>query len=337
MAKQARPGRLLAGACGLPSGQLGPCYRDRGHAPASAGGPKAQAKGQFLMAAAGPALGTLSPGASRALVALAAGLFGLLIGSFLNVVVYRVPRGLSVVSPGSFCPSCGTPVRSLDNVPVLSWILLGGRCRSCRSPISPRYPLVEALTGGLFAGVAVVVGPHWSVPAFCVLAATVLAVAVIDLDGEPTPPAVPLVGGALGLALFTVPAATSGTWRALALAAIAALAALAAAAALRAGAGRQGPGTPDTTRAAQGAPFALVPFGVLLGWIGTGCTSAVAAGAATAAAAAIVIGLAWRGRGRGEEADAGAWGVVLGLPLAVALGAVVAFGVAAGQGALTGS
>ncbi|MBN2025096.1 MAG: prepilin peptidase [Pirellulales bacterium] len=75
---------------------------------------------------------------------------GAAIGSFLNVVVYRLPRGLSLIRPGSHCPACGHPIRWYDNVPVASWFLLRGRCRDCRGPISARYPLVEAVSGGMF-------------------------------------------------------------------------------------------------------------------------------------------------------------------------------------------
>jgi leader peptidase (prepilin peptidase)/N-methyltransferase len=82
------------------------------------------------------------------------GALGLLIGSFLNVVVYRVPAGMSVVSPPSACPRCGTGIRPIDNVPVLSWVVLGGRCRSCRTSIPVRYPLVELAGGLAFIGVA---------------------------------------------------------------------------------------------------------------------------------------------------------------------------------------
>jgi leader peptidase (prepilin peptidase)/N-methyltransferase len=74
-------------------------------------------------------------------------LFGMTIGSFLNVVIYRVPKRLSLVSPRSFCPVCKTPIRATDNVPVLSWLLLHGKCRHCHTPISPRYPVVEGTTG----------------------------------------------------------------------------------------------------------------------------------------------------------------------------------------------
>lgn len=83
---------------------------------------------------------------------------GLLIGSFVNVVAWRVPRGESIVRPPSHCPGCGHPIRPRDNVPVLSFLVLRGRCRDCRAAISPRYPLVEAATGALFAVVALVVG-----------------------------------------------------------------------------------------------------------------------------------------------------------------------------------
>ena len=79
--------------------------------------------------------------------------WGCLWGSFLNVVIYRVPRGLSVVHPGSACPTCGTPVRAYDNVPIVSWLVLRGRARCCGAPISPRYAVVEALGGALSLGV----------------------------------------------------------------------------------------------------------------------------------------------------------------------------------------
>src|SRR3954453_23853252 len=82
-----------------------------------------------------------------------AALGGLIIGSFLNVVAYRLPRGESLAHPPSRCPHCGAPVKPYDNIPVLSWLLLRGRCRNCKAPISPRYPLVEAATGALYAAV----------------------------------------------------------------------------------------------------------------------------------------------------------------------------------------
>ncbi|HEV2990962.1 MAG TPA: prepilin peptidase [Candidatus Angelobacter sp.] len=78
-------------------------------------------------------------------------LFGLIFGSFLNVCIHRMPRELSVVSPRSACPACRHPIAACDNIPVVSWLLLGGKCRHCRTPISPRYAAVELLTGALFA------------------------------------------------------------------------------------------------------------------------------------------------------------------------------------------
>ncbi|WP_354498967.1 prepilin peptidase [Mycetocola sp. 2940] len=153
--------------------------------------------------------------------AVALGAFGLLVGSFLNVVVYRVPNGMSVVSPPSACPGCGSGIKAYDNVPVLSWLVLGGKCRSCREPISARYPLVEAGVAVFFG----VVGVWWWVTsmrplaadssidrgeilasvlvllAFLWLAGISVSLALIDLDTHKLPNAIVLpsyvVGGAL--------------------------------------------------------------------------------------------------------------------------------------------
>src|SRR6202044_1107280 len=109
-------------------------------------------------------------------------LLGLVIGSFLNVVIYRVPRGISVVSPRSACPSCETPILERDNVPVISWLPLRGHCRTCQEPISPQYPLVELACAGLFAGTAARFGYDWALPAFLVLFAGLLAPSIIDIE-----------------------------------------------------------------------------------------------------------------------------------------------------------
>ncbi len=111
-----------------------------------------------------------------------AGLLGLAVGSFLNVVIHRVPRDESLVRPGSHCPHCGSAVRHRHNVPVLGWLLLGGRCADCRAPISARYPLVEAGTAALFVAVAARFGLSWELPAYLYLAAIAIALAAIDLD-----------------------------------------------------------------------------------------------------------------------------------------------------------
>lgn len=118
------------------------------------------------------------------MIGLAAVLFllGTAIGSFLNVVAHRLPRGASIVRPGSRCPRCGAPIRARDNLPVLSWLLLRGRCRDCGGPISPRYPLVELATGALFAGLLVARGAHPVLWLGLVFIAVLVAVTLIDLD-----------------------------------------------------------------------------------------------------------------------------------------------------------
>jgi leader peptidase (prepilin peptidase)/N-methyltransferase len=122
--------------------------------------------------------GTLPPAVLPAFL----GVLGLLIGSFLNVVIHRVPAGLSLVSPGSACPACEHPVRPRDNVPVVSWLLLRGRCRDCDAPISPRYPMVELATGLLFALTGWKFGATPYTAAALVLMAAGVALFLIDLD-----------------------------------------------------------------------------------------------------------------------------------------------------------
>jgi leader peptidase (prepilin peptidase) / N-methyltransferase len=128
------------------------------------------------------------------------GVLGLLVGSFLNVVIYRLPRGESLVTPASRCPSCGTPVRPSDNIPVLSWLLLRGRCRSCGAAISARYPLVEALTGAVFVGVALTRGVEDDLAVWLPFAAMLIAVAGIDLDHRIIPNKILLPSAIWGLA-----------------------------------------------------------------------------------------------------------------------------------------
>lgn len=137
---------------------------------------------------------------------------GLVIGSFLNVVIWRVPRGESVVRPPSACPACGAGVRPRDNVPVLSWLLLRGRCRDCRAPISRRYPMVEALTGVLFAATAWYLGPSWALPAHLYLVAIGVALAAIDIDVHRLPDAITLPSYPVVVVLLAVAAAGTGDW-----------------------------------------------------------------------------------------------------------------------------
>jgi leader peptidase (prepilin peptidase)/N-methyltransferase len=117
-----------------------------------------------------------------AFIAATCALLGLLVGSFLNVVIVRVPEKRSVVRPRSHCPRCSVQLRDRDNVPVISWLLLRGRCRSCAEPIPVRYPLVELATGVLFAAMALRFGADWALPGYLLFVAALLAVSAIDLE-----------------------------------------------------------------------------------------------------------------------------------------------------------
>ena len=110
------------------------------------------------------------------------GFAGLLIGSFVNVVAHRIPQGISVVTPPSQCPSCGHEIRSRDNLPVIGWLMLRGRCRDCSAPISVRYPLVEAATAATFAAAAALLGPVWVLPAYWWFGGVTIALVLTDLD-----------------------------------------------------------------------------------------------------------------------------------------------------------
>jgi leader peptidase (prepilin peptidase)/N-methyltransferase len=130
-------------------------------------------------------------------------ILGLVVGSFLNVVAYRVPRGESVVRPPSACPGCGSAIRRRDNVPVVSWLLLRGRCRDCGSTISARYPIVEALTAALFAVTVVVVGESWVLPAYWWFAGVGLTLILTDLDHQRIPNRILFPGVVVGIVLLT--------------------------------------------------------------------------------------------------------------------------------------
>ncbi len=129
----------------------------------------------------------------------AAAMVGLVVGSFLNVVIHRLPLGLSTVRPGSHCPACDAPIRVLDNLPVVSWLWLRGRCRSCREPISPRYPLVELATGAGFAGAVMKLGASFEALSAALFLALLIALAGIDVDHLLLPDRLTFPGIGLGL------------------------------------------------------------------------------------------------------------------------------------------
>ena len=136
-------------------------------------------------------------------------ILGLLIGSFLNVVIWRVPRGESVARPPSACPACHHPVRPRDNIPVVSWLLLRGQCRDCKEPISGRYPAVEAGTALAFGVTATHFGPVAHLPAFLYLTAIAIALALIDIDVHRLPNAIVLPSYVVGGVLLAVPSVIS--------------------------------------------------------------------------------------------------------------------------------
>jgi leader peptidase (prepilin peptidase) / N-methyltransferase len=136
-----------------------------------------------------------------ALAATFAALAGLAVGSFLNVLSFRLPRGESLVSPGSRCPQCGTAVKPYDNVPVIGWLLLRGRCRACDGRISARYPLVETMSAGLAVGVVLVKHSAYGIVLGLALVAVVVPVALIDLDHKIIPNKITLPAGLLAVAI----------------------------------------------------------------------------------------------------------------------------------------
>lgn len=266
------------------------------------------------------------------------GVFGALIGSFLNVVVYRVPQRRSVVSPPSACPHCGTHIRGYDNIPLVSWIALRGRCRDCAAPISARYPLVELAGGLAFAGAAVwfmlvrwplhvdaanglsgasattVVAGILELLAFLYLTAISIALALIDLDTRTLPNRIVLPAYAVGAVLLGSSALLSGHPGALLGAAIGG-AALFAFYFLIAFASPKGMGFGDVKLAGV--------LGLFLGYLGWG-PLAVGAFAGFLVGGLYALGLiALRRAGRTSGIPFGPWmllgawiGIVAGAPLA---------------------
>ena len=125
-------------------------------------------------------------------------LFGLCFGSFANVLIRRLPRGLPVITPPSACPECGQRLRAWDLVPVLSWLVLRGRCRYCNGPVSVRYPAVELLCGLLFAGMALLTPTLSAIP-LALFAFVLLCVSAIDIDTREIPDGLLVFGGVVGV------------------------------------------------------------------------------------------------------------------------------------------
>ena len=129
-------------------------------------------------------------------------LAGFCIGSFLNVCIYRLPRGKFFSKARSFCPKCGEAIKAYDNIPLLSYVILRGKCRSCGERISPRYPLVEAMTCALFVGNYAMFGMHGLTLVWDVAACALITASFIDLDTMEIPDSAVLVLLALGLVTF---------------------------------------------------------------------------------------------------------------------------------------
>ncbi len=131
--------------------------------------------------------------------AIAAFLFGSIVGSFLNVCIYRMPRDFSIVSPSSRCPSCNTPIRPYDNIPLISFLILGGRCRYCKARISLRYPVIEALNGLLYVSALWRFGLGWYTPVLFAFCSAMIVITFIDIDFQIIPDVITLPGIAIGL------------------------------------------------------------------------------------------------------------------------------------------
>jgi leader peptidase (prepilin peptidase) / N-methyltransferase len=144
----------------------------------------------------------------------------LCVGSFLNVVIYRVPLHESIVKPRSHCPTCGSSIKDRDNIPVISWVLLRGKCRNCRAPISPRYLLVELAGGALFAGAAARLGYNGALPAMLFLLAGLLALACIDFERLILPKSIVYITLLLVSVSLLIDAAATDEWKRLGIAII---------------------------------------------------------------------------------------------------------------------
>jgi leader peptidase (prepilin peptidase)/N-methyltransferase len=189
------------------------------------------------------------------------GALGAVVGSFLNVVIHRVPRAESLLRPASHCPRCQAAIAHRNNVPVLGWLALRGRCANCHDRISARYPLVELGTAVLFAAVTARIGLTAALPAYLYLAAVGVALAMIDIDVLRLPDSIVLPSYAVGAVLLLPVAAMSGDWTT-ALRAVAGMAALFAFYLALAVAVPAGMGFGDVKLAGL--------LGLYLGWLGWG-------------------------------------------------------------------
>ena len=187
---------------------------------------------------------------------------GLMVGSFLNVVVYRVPRGISISTPRSFCPSCRRQLTWWENVPVVAWLALRGRCRSCGTPISPRYPLVEAGTAVAFGAVAAGLGGSLLVVPYCGLAATLGAILMIDAGELRSPLGLAASGTAVADAVLVGLTWWRGEWSVLLGAQAGLLVGASCFAFLRIR-------DPECVHASGIGRTALIPLGCWLGGLGT--------------------------------------------------------------------
>jgi len=148
------------------------------------------------------------------MIALIIFIFGLIIGSFLNVCILRIPLAESIVLPASHCPSCRTPIKPYDNIPVVSWLVLAGRCRKCKVRISAMYPMVELATGLLFLACYLAFGLSAEALKWAIFAALIIVLTVTDLRERILPDKVNFVGLGLGLllSLFTRPVDGTAMW-----------------------------------------------------------------------------------------------------------------------------
>lgn len=220
---------------------------------------------------------------------------GLCFGSFLNVVIHRLPRGASLAMPPSSCPVCGHAIRPYDNIPVVSWLLLRGRCRDCAAPISPRYPAVELGSGLLLLVLALVLGPRAALVPAAAFALALLAIALIDIDHRIIPDELSVGGLVVGLVArgFTTEGVLAGLIGALVGAGSLYLVALA----YRKATGVEGLGGGDVKLAGM--------IGGFLGWPGVFLTIF------SAALAGSLVGIVMIASGRGTRRTALPFGALL--------------------------